>query len=84
MSPTAGLRSPQSEQEARAQVETEPCDVATFDWPGAVAVCVALTKRGWLAHTRLVEPGDRWAVEAQLKRLPSDEWKTLRMDGHVC
>jgi len=48
-----------------------------------VAVCVVLTKRGWLAHTRLVEPGDRWAVEAQLKRLPSDEWKTLRMDGHV-
>jgi hypothetical protein len=82
MSPTAGLRSPPSEQEAGAQDETAPSAVATFDWPGAVAVCVALTKRGWLAHTRHVGT-DRWAVEARRRRLPSDGWKTLRVDGYV-
>ena len=51
-SPTAGQRSPPSKQAARAPVEMEPSDVPVHDWPGAVAVCVALTKRGWLAHTR--------------------------------
>jgi len=83
MSLTAGLRPLPPKQEARAQDETEPPDVATFDWPGAVAACVKLTKRGWMAHTRLIGSGDRWAVEARRRRLPSDAWKTLRMDGYV-
>ncbi len=57
MSPTAGLRSPPSKQGARASVEMEPSDVPVYDWPGAGAVWVALTKRGWLAHTRAVGAG---------------------------
>ncbi|MGO9179517.1 MAG: hypothetical protein ACLQBX_18160 [Candidatus Limnocylindrales bacterium] len=82
MSPTAGLRSPPSKQGARASVEMEPSDVPVFDWPGAGAVWVALTKRGWLAHTRAVG-AERWVVEARWKSWPEDRWGTLHADGHV-
>ena len=71
------------EQEARAQAKMEASDVPAYDWPGAVAACVKLTKRGWLAHTRLVGPGDRWVVEARRKSWPADQWRTLCRDGRV-
>ena len=44
----------------------EPSDVPVLDWPGAVAVCVALTKRGWLAHTRAVG-AERWVAGGTLE-----------------
>ena len=82
MGPTGRQRLPPSKRKTRAPVEMDPSDVPVYDWPGAVAVCVALTKRGWLAHTRSVGE-DRWVVEARWKSWPEDRWGTLHADGHV-
>ncbi|MGO9180714.1 MAG: hypothetical protein ACLQHS_15840 [Candidatus Limnocylindrales bacterium] len=43
---------------------------------------MALTKPGWLAHTRAVGE-DRWVVETRHKSWPEDRWGTLHADGHV-
>ncbi len=83
MTSAAGVRPLTPEQEARAQVEMAASDAPAFDWPGAVAACVELTKHRWLAHTRFVEAWDRWVVEAHHHSWPPNAWATLRNDGRV-
>jgi len=83
MSAASGVRPLTPEQEARAQVEMVASDAPAFDWPGAVAACVELTKHRWLAHTRFVGAWDRWVVEAHHVSWPANAWATLRKDGRV-
>ncbi len=79
----AGLRLLTPEQEARAQAEMAASDEPAFDWPGAVAVCVELTRQGWMARAKFVGAWDRWIIEARQKAWPPDQWGTVRKDGRV-
>jgi hypothetical protein len=79
----AGLHPLTPEQEARAQVEMTASDEPAFDWPGAVAACVELTKQGFMARAKFMPAWDRWVIEARRKAWPPERWGTLRKDGRV-
>ncbi len=81
--PPAGLHPLTPEQEAQAQAEMATSDEPAFDWPGAVAACVNLTKQGWMARAKFVGAWDRWIIEAREGAWPTDRWATLRKDGRI-
>ena len=83
MSPPAGLHPLTPEEEAQAQVEMAASHEPAFDWPGAVAACVDLTKHGWMARAKFMPDWDRWIIEARQGAWPTDRWATLRKDGRI-
>ena len=79
----AGLHPLTPEEESQAQVEMAASDEPAFDWPGAVAACVDLTKQGWMSRAKFMPAWDRWIIEARQKAWPTDRWATLRKDGRI-
>jgi hypothetical protein len=72
-SPPAGLRPLTPDQEAQAQAEMAASDEPAFDWPGAVAAYVALTKQGFMARAKFIRAWDRWIIEARQRARPTDQ-----------